>query len=85
MSKSKTLKRKCIVCGKKLAIELYADGHYKNAHYFGKVKFPIKNKGEYKKVGTTRILGKPIDVVKWVGKEKETEYWECESCCSDTD
>ena len=76
--------RTCLVCGKRISIIRYKDGHYKNAQYFGKMKIPIKDTGEYKKVGTTKLFKKKIDVVKWTGKEKETEYWECNSCFEET-
>ena len=39
-----------------------------------------KGKGEYKKIGTTNILGKKANVVEWIGKEIESEYWERNSC-----
>tara|TARA_Y100000034_G_C6894699_1_gene412284 strand:+ start:867 stop:1256 length:390 start_codon:yes stop_codon:yes gene_type:complete len=80
MTKSKrTISRKCVVCGKRIKIIVYKDGHYNNGHYFNKLKIPI-GKGQNKKVGTTKVLGKTIDVVKWTGKEKEVEYWECNKC-----
>ena len=71
--------RRCVVCGKRIRIILYADGFYRNGHYFRKMKVPI-GKGEYKKVGTSKLFGKNVNVVKWTGKEKEVEYWECEAC-----
>ena len=64
-------KKMCAVCGRR-----------KGKNYFGKMKIPI-GKGKWKKVGTTTIL-KPIqertDIVKWTGKQKEVEYWECDKC-----
>lgn len=83
MAKIKNIKkinRKCLVCGKKIHISLYQNGHYTGAHYFSKLKIPIKGTGKYKKVGTSKLFGKKINVVKWTGKEKEMEYWECDSC-----
>jgi hypothetical protein len=77
--REKTIKRKCLVCGKKLSIKVKENGAYNKGHYFGKMKFPV-GKGKYKKVGRTRMLGKMSDVVKWIGKEKEIEYWECGKC-----
>ena len=74
MSKSKKhrrISRKCLVCGKRIVITVYGDGHYRNGYYFGKLKIPIKGTGKYKKVGTTKLLKSKIDVVKWTGKEKE--------------
>lgn len=75
----KKINRRCAVCGKKLIITSYLDGHYKGGHYFNKMKIPV-GKGEYKKVGTTKLGKEKINVVKWTGKEIEREYWECESC-----
>lgn len=75
----KRIRRKCAVCGKNISIVLYKDGHYRNGYYYGKLKIPI-GKGEHKKVGTTKLGREKVDVVKWTGKEKEAEYWECNSC-----
>ena len=75
----RTIHRKCLVCGKRIRIILYKDGFYRNGHYFRKMKIPIGQDG-YKKIKTTRLFGKNIDVVKWTGKEKEIEYWECNKC-----
>ena len=83
MKKSKVIRkirRECIVCGKRLRIVLYQDGHYRNAQYFGKFKLPIKGTGEYKKTRNIKIGRKKYDVVDWTGKEKEIEYWECNHC-----
>ena len=76
----KKISRKCTVCGKSIRITLYRDGHYRNGHYFNKLKIPIEGTGEYKKVGTNKIGKHKINVVKWTGKEKEIEYWECNDC-----
>jgi len=75
----RTIYRKCVVCGKRIKITVYKDGHYDNGYYFKKLKLPI-GKGEHKKVGTTKIFGKKVDVVEWTGKKKEIEYWECNEC-----
>ncbi len=75
----KTLKRSCLVCGKKFRTNIRFDRSYDNGHYFGKMKVPI-GKGEHKKVGKFKMGRKIYDVVKWTGKEKEVEYWECNSC-----
>jgi len=80
MKKLKIIYRKCVVCGKKIRIKLYEDGHYVNGHYFNKMKIPIKGIGKYKKVGTTKLFKEKIDIVKWTGKEREVEYWECNKC-----
>lgn len=71
--------RKCVVCGKKLSARIYLDGHYNNGHYFGKMKLPI-GKGEHRQVGKMKLGRSNIPVVKWTGKEKEVEYWECNKC-----
>ena len=39
------------------------------------MKVPIGSTGEYKNVGTSRLFGKKVNIVKWAGKEKEVEYW----------
>lgn len=75
----RTISRKCLVCGKKIHVRVYQDGHHKGGYYFGAIKIPI-GKGEYKKVGTSKIAKRKFDVVKWTGKEKEAEYWECNDC-----
>jgi hypothetical protein len=72
--------RKCVVCGKNIKIRiLNKKGNYDGGHYFGKMKIPV-GKGKYKKVGTTKLLKKKVNVVNWTGKEKEVEYWECNKC-----
>jgi len=75
----KTILRKCVICGKMLSIKIKESGKYDKGHYFGKMKYPV-GKGTYKVVGKTRLFGKLSDVIKWIGKEKEFEYWECEKC-----
>lgn len=78
----RSLVRRCSVCGEKMKIKLNKDKTYFGGNYFGKMKVPI-GKGEWKKVGTSTILKsiqKRTDVVKWTGKEKEVEYWECNKC-----
>lgn len=72
--------RRCVSCGKKIKINILdKKGHYDNGHYFGKMKLPI-GKGKYKKIGTDKLFNKKVDIVKWTGKEKEVEYWECNKC-----
>ena len=83
MGKLKTIKKingKCLVCGKKIRVNIYQDGYYRGGHYFNKLKIPIKGTGRYKKAGTNKLFGKKVNVVKWTGKVKEVEYWECNSC-----
>ena len=79
-TKKRKLKRMCLVCGKKIYTTVFENGKYTNGHYFGKMKLPIEGTGEWKKTGTTKIGKQKIGVVKWTGKEKEIEYWECNSC-----
>ena len=79
MFKIRKITRKCLVCGKSIRIKVYEDGHYNKGYYFKKLKIPI-GKGEFKKIRTTKIGKRKIDVVKWAGKEKEIEYWECNDC-----
>ena len=73
------MKRKCTVCGKPIRIKVYPDKHYFPHHYYNKMKLPI-GKGEWKKVGTSKLFGKKVNLVDWTGKEKEIEYWECNDC-----
>lgn len=79
---SKTIYRKCKVCGKRMKIPLYKGGGYGKGHYFGELEVPI-GKGEHKKVSTTKMFGKEYDVVEWTGKKKKFEYWECNACYDD--
>lgn len=44
---AKLLKRACLVCGKKLNIEVYKNGTYKGGEYFGKVELRKNKKTEY--------------------------------------
>jgi len=76
----KRLTRKCLVCGNRIRVAVYPDGHYKGGHFFNRIKLPVKGTGKYKKTGTRRLFGKKVAIVKWTGKEKEIEYWECDTC-----
>ncbi|MFA5247397.1 MAG: hypothetical protein WC408_05910 [Candidatus Micrarchaeia archaeon] len=78
--KTRTLIRKCLVCGKKIRTKVNRKGNYDNGHYFGKLKTPIKGTGEWENKGTTRIGKMKVGIVHWTGKEKESEYWECNAC-----
>ena len=78
-AKERKIKRTCVVCGKKLLITVWPDKSYSIGYYFGKVKLPI-GKGFYKKIGTSKIGKIKANIVKWVGKEKTIEYWECKKC-----
>ena len=75
----KVLKRKCSVCGEALKILLKKKRAYSGGYYFGKMNLPI-GKGEYRKVGKFKFGKMKGNVVKWIGKEKKFEYWECEKC-----
>lgn len=46
------------------------------------MKIPV-GKGRYVKIGKTKLLDRKINVIKWNGKEKEIEYWECNKCVSE--
>lgn len=70
------------MCGKKIQIKINIKGHYNNGNYFGKSIIPIKETGHYKTIGTKKLFGRKINIVKWTGKEKEIEYWECNKCYS---
>lgn len=43
---AKEIIRKCVICAKPIAINLYSNGKYKGGHYFGKMKIK-KEKFEY--------------------------------------
>lgn len=72
------LERNCAVCGKKLEITVYDNGEYGGGYYFGEIEIPVEGTGEYKKVGYNRELD--AEIMKWTGKNKKVEYWECENC-----
>lgn len=72
------IKRRCLICGKNIYIT-FNSRKYANGHYFGDIKLPFGS-GEYKKLRTTKIGRHNLDVVKWTGKEKRIEYWECNKC-----
>ena len=74
------IRRKCLVCGKQINIKIYHDKHYHNSHHFGIMDLPIKGTGEYKAIGKSKTPGLKANIVKWTGKVKKVEYWECESC-----
>jgi hypothetical protein len=80
MRHKKTIQRKCVVCGKKLTIKIAHNGKYDKGHYFGVMKIPIKGTGKYVKTGKFKFGKMEGNVVKWTGKKKEVEYWECEKC-----
>ena len=80
----KKIKRKCLVCGKKISVTVYRDRRYRNGHYFGVVAFPINGSGEYKRLRTSRLAGKRITIAKWTGKERKVEYWECDACYNES-
>ncbi|MCR4368828.1 MAG: hypothetical protein NUV67_02885 [archaeon] len=80
MKKKKRLKRKCLICGKYFHTTVYENRKYSNGHYFGKIPAPIKGTGEWKKVGTFKFGKLKGNTVKWTGKEKKFEYWECNLC-----
>jgi len=71
--------RKCLVCGKRLKIAVGADHSYTGGHYFGVMELPV-GKGKYIELGERKICGRKLEVVKWTGKHKKVEYWECEKC-----
>jgi len=61
----------------------HTENHSNDFHY-GKISVPV-GRGENVKVGTTTLLGKKVNIVRWTGKEKKVEYWECEKCNSEED
>jgi len=74
------ISRTCIACGKRISIKLYPDRSYRGGEFFGRHKIPIEGTGEWKKTGTWRFLGRKFSIVKWTGKEREEEHWECPEC-----
>lgn len=74
----KKLKKRCVVCGKKLNIIIVdAKCHYTGGHYFGRMKLYKK----YRDTGRFSKFGKfSANIVSGIGKPKEVEYWECEKC-----
>ena len=79
----KIIYRTCLICGKKIRIIHYKDGHYRNAYYYGILEESIKGTGENVKTGEFKLGKFKADVVKWTGKVKKHEYWECEKCYSE--
>ena len=43
----RTMKRSCVVCGKKLEIKVFKDRKYTGGHYFGKILEGEKDEFEY--------------------------------------
>jgi len=72
------INKTCSVCGKYMRILMEGDKILSGGHYFGEVKVPIPDKGEYVATGYNKDLG--CKVCKWLGEEIEMEYWECEEC-----
>jgi hypothetical protein len=68
------------MCGKRLRIKLYPDRSYRGGEFFGRHKIPMEGTGDYKKIDTFKIGDLEGDVVKWTGKEREVEHWECPDC-----
>lgn len=68
------------MCGKKLRIKLYPDRSYRGGEFFGRHKMPIEGTGDWKKTGTWKFMGRNFNIVKWTGKEREEEHWECPEC-----
>jgi len=71
--------RKCSICSKRLNIRLKKDKSYEGGHYFGKININEGN-GNYVKTKTQKFLGRKINIVRWTGKTRKAEYWECERC-----
>lgn len=74
------IKRHCLICGKHFYTIIYKGGKYSSGHYFSTLKIPIDGTGEYKKIGSFTMAKKKYNTVKWIGKEKKVEYWECNEC-----
>ncbi|MDD5066276.1 MAG: hypothetical protein PHF84_04455 [bacterium] len=76
---TRMLYRQCSVCNKAIEVIVNNNRTYKGGYYFGKIKLPV-GKGKNINAGTIKILHRTYNVVKWTGKEKEVEYWECPEC-----
>ena len=74
----KIIKRKCVVCGKNLAISLNKK-EYSGGNYYGRLNLPV-GRGKWVKIKPNKLFEKETHIVRWTGKEKEVEYWECDSC-----
>ena len=74
------LKRKCLVCGKKLIIKLNKDGTYSDGCYFGKLDVPDTKNWKRKVIGQSKIGNMKVEVVNSPPVKKVIEYWECKDC-----
>ncbi len=70
--------RNCSVCGKRLIIRLYDDGHYKGGEYFGRFRIPLKI--AKKPSNFITMERKKYPVVRILKYGTEVEYWECPKC-----
>ncbi len=78
--KAKRIVRKCVICGTIMRIKVSANRTYDKGHYFGKMKMQVRGTGKWVKIGKFKEGGLDGNVVKWAGKEKGFEYWECGKC-----
>ncbi len=78
--------KNCVVCGRKIKVKLSRTKKReiirRGGHYFGKIDLPV-GKGKYVTIGEEKLFpdsDKKYKIVKWTGKHKKVEYWECPSC-----
>jgi len=72
MGRERTLRRRCLLCGRELEIKIRPDGGYEGGHYFGVLHLPKKY-----------LKGDLRDHPNYVGEDEEEvklEYWECDAC-----
>ncbi|HLD81117.1 MAG TPA: hypothetical protein VJA40_03875 [archaeon] len=61
-------------------------------HWFFYVPVHVEGTGEWKRLKDSHVFCKhskgkcePISVVKWTGKNKYFEYWECDDCFNEVE
>lgn len=74
------LKRKCLICGKKLKIIIKIKGRYTGGHYFGKLEIPDIENWKPKVIRYTKIGKTKIGVVEDPPVKEIVENWECNKC-----
>ena len=76
----RNLKRRCLVCGKKIIIELNSDGAYSGGCYFGKLDVPDTKNWKRRVIGRSKIGNMDVKVVNSPPVKKIIEHWECKDC-----
>jgi len=76
------IKRECLICGKKIIVNLMKNGNYSGGHYFGKIGTRLIGSGKvlkYAKIGKHKY---PVVDMKLGGRK--IEYWECNECFNES-